>query len=59
MTNWSDHGSVLNKRKCDDLFILGDPDCGSLETIDVNVERLSGATIKEIKFVMGVSDVYE
>lgn len=59
VTNWSDHGSVLNKRKCDDLFILGDPDCGSLETIDVNVERLSGATIKEIKFVMGVSDVYE
>lgn len=59
VTNWSDHGSVLNKRKCDDLFILGAPDCGLLDTIDVNVERLSGATINEIKFIMGVSDVYE
>lgn len=59
ITNWCDHGSVLNKRKCDDLFILGAPDCGSLETIDVNVENLSGVTIKEIKFIMGVSDVYE
>lgn len=59
ITNWDDHGSVLNNRKCDDLFILGEPDCASLETIDVNVEHLSGAAIKEIKFVMGVSDVYE
>jgi len=59
VTDWDDHSNVLNKRKCDDLFILGAPDCGSLETIDVNVEHLSGATIKEIKFVMGVSDVYE
>lgn len=59
VTNWADHGSVLNNRKCDDLFILGDPDCGALDTIDVNVERLSGATIKEIKYVLGVSDAYE
>ncbi len=59
VTNWDDHGSVLNKRKCDDLFILGAPDCSSLETIDVNVEHLAGVTINEIKFVMGVSDVYE
>ncbi len=58
-TNWDGHSGVLNKRKCDDLFILGEPDCGSLDTTDVNVERLSGATIKEIKFVVGVSDVYE
>ena len=59
VTNWEDHGSVLNNRKCDDLFIIGEPDCSSLETIDVNVEHLSGATIKEIKYVIGVSDVYE
>lgn len=59
ITNWDDHGIALNKRKCDDLFVLGSPDCISLQTIDVNVEHLSGATIKEIKFVMGVSDVYE
>lgn len=59
ITNWDEHGSVLNKRKCDDLFILGTPNCDSIETIDVNIENLSGASIKEIKFVMGVSGVYE
>lgn len=59
VTDWDNHSNLLNKRKCDDLFILGAPDCASLETIDVNVESLSGATIKEIKFIMGVSDVYE
>lgn len=56
---WDDHGKVLNSRKCDDLFIIGEPDCDSLDTVDVNVERLAGATMKEIKYVMGISNVYE
>lgn len=55
----ADHGNVLNNRKCDDLFIIGDPDCDALDTVDVNVERLAGATMKEVKYVMGVSNVYE
>jgi len=59
VTSWDDHGNVLNNRKCDDLFILGEPNCDSLETVDVNVERLAGTTIKEIKYVIGVSNVYE
>ena len=54
-----DHGNLLNNRKCDDLFIIGDPDCDALDTIDVNVERLAGATMKEVKYVMGVSNGYE
>lgn len=57
--SWGDHGKVLNDRKCDDLFIIGEPDCNALDTVDVNVERLAGATMKEIKYVMGVSNVYE
>lgn len=59
VTNWNDHGNVLNNRKCDDLFILGELDYRTLDTIDVNIESLAGATIKEIKFIMGVSNVYE
>lgn len=59
LLSWGDHGEVLNSRKCDDLFIIGEPDCSSLDTVDVNVERLTGATMKEIKYVMGVSNVYE
>ncbi|HEX2950725.1 MAG TPA: hypothetical protein VHV83_14350 [Armatimonadota bacterium] len=51
--------NVFNSRKCDDLFLLGDISCDSLDTVDVNVERLTGVTFKEIKYVMGVSNVYE
>ncbi|MER0170409.1 MAG: hypothetical protein DU489_07350 [Nitrosomonas sp.] len=54
-----DHGIVLNDQKCDDLFIIGDPDCDALDTVDVNIEHLAGATMKEVKYVMGVSNVYE
>lgn len=59
IVSWNDHGKLLNTRKCDDLFIIGDPSCDSLDTVDVNVERLAGATVKEIKYIMGVSNVYE
>lgn len=57
--SWDDHGRVLNSRKCDDLFVIGEPDCTSLDTADVNVERLAGATLKELKYIMGVSNVCE
>lgn len=57
--SYEDHGHVLNDRKCDDLFMIGEPDCDALDTIDVNVERLAGTTMKEVKYVMGVSNVYE
>lgn len=55
----ADHGNVLNNRKCDDIFIIGDPVCDVLDTVDINVERLAGATMKEVKYVMGISNVYE
>jgi hypothetical protein len=59
LLSWEDHGEVLNNRKCHDLFIIGEADCDSLDTVDVNVEPLAGVTMKEIKYVMGVSNVYE
>ena len=57
--SWDDHHKVLNDRKCDDLFIIGEVDCNAFDTEDVNVEQLAGVTMKEIKYVMGVSNVYE
>jgi hypothetical protein len=56
---WEDHGAVLNNVKCDDLFIIGEPSCDLLNTIDVNVEYLAATTLQEIKFLLGVSNVYE
>lgn len=57
--NWDEHGDVLNRRKCDDLFIIGELKLDSLDIVDVNVERLSGATMKELKYIIGVGNVYE
>ncbi|MGO9864188.1 MAG: hypothetical protein ACLPLR_11310 [Terriglobales bacterium] len=59
LLRWEDHSQLLNKGKCDDLFVIGDPDLGSLNTADVNVEHLPTTSLKEIKYVMGVSNVYE
>jgi hypothetical protein len=50
---------VLNNRKCDDLFIIGEPHCDPLDTDDVNVEHLAATSLKEVKYAMGVSNVYE
>lgn len=59
LLRWEDHGTALNNRKCDDLFIIGEPGCDSLNTVDVNVEHLAATSLKEVKYVMGVSNVYE
>jgi hypothetical protein len=59
LLRWEDHGPLLNNRKCDDLFIIGGPSCDSLNTVDVNVEHLAATSLKEVKYVMGVSNVYE
>ena len=57
--SWSDQGKLLNNRKCDDLFIIGEASCKSLDVVDVNVELLTGATMNEVKYMIGVSNVYE
>ena len=57
--SWPDHAAVLNSRKCADLFVIGEIDCAELNFIDINVERLEGATMKELKYIMGISNVYE
>jgi hypothetical protein len=59
---WNDHithGEILNKQKCDDLFIIGEFEYDSLEDIDVNIEHLSGITMREFKYIIGLSDSYE
>jgi hypothetical protein len=56
---WEDHGEVLNNRKCDDLFIIGEPSCSPINTKDVNVEHLAPTSLKEVKYVIGVSNACE
>lgn len=56
---WWDHGKLLNNKKCDDLFIIGNIEYKGLDTVDVNIEEIAGVTMEEIKYLMGVSNVYE
>jgi len=50
---------ILNERKGDDLFIIGDGKYDNLNVQDVNVEHLAGTNFKELKYILGVSNVYE
>jgi hypothetical protein len=59
LLRWDDNAPVLNQRKCDDLFLIGSCDCEGLDTQDVNVECLAAKSFKDIKYIMGVSNVYE
>ncbi len=56
---WESHGSILNNHKGDDLFVLGSDNYNGLDTVDVNVEVLAASNLRTIKYVMGVSNVYE
>ncbi len=57
--NWNNHGQLLNKKKCADIFIIGEQGCDSLDLMDINVERFSGLTMKELKYIMRISESYE
>lgn len=59
LLRWEPNGLVLNRRKCQDLFLLGSDAYVGLDTEDVNVESLAASSLKEIKYMMGVNDVYE
>lgn len=59
LLRWEKHNALLNHRKCDDLFIIGELNFSVLDTSDVNVEHLATSSFKEVKYMMGVSNVYE
>lgn len=56
---WESHGSLLDKRKADDLFVFGDGGYVGLSTTDVNIEELATESFDEINFMIGLSDVCE
>ena len=59
LLRWDTHESLLNKRKSDDLFVLGSGGYGGLDIEDVNLEELATDSFDEIKYMIGLSDVYE
>jgi hypothetical protein len=60
LLNYSDEAiNILNENKCEDCFIFMEQVPEGLDTEDVNVEHISLNELEKIKFVMGMSEVYE
>jgi hypothetical protein len=56
---WGSNGSLLDRRKADDLFVLGDGGYSGLSTTDVSVEELATNSFNEINYMIGLSDASE
>jgi hypothetical protein len=54
-----DNVKVINEQKIDDLFILGSGSYNDWDLEDVNIEILASQSFKEIKYIFGISNVYE
>ncbi|MPQ34056.1 hypothetical protein E4V42_21925 [Clostridium estertheticum] len=54
-----DNIDVVNKSKCDDLFIISNNDFPMIDSEDVEIEKVELNKIQEIKYIMGMSDTYE
>lgn len=59
LLKWNPDDPVMNRRKGHDLFILGEGDDSLIDTKDINVEMLAANSLREIKYMIGLSNVYE
>jgi hypothetical protein len=59
LLNWRREGHVLNVRKSDDLFVIGNGGFDDINITDVNVEELATGFLDEIKYMIGLTDVCE
>ncbi len=51
--------SVLNHKPCDDLFIISSNNFPELQTKDLIIEQISVNNFQELKYILGVSNVFE
>ncbi len=54
-----DQLETINYQKAQDLFIIGSGSYNDWDSQDVNVEVLAAHSFKEIKYIFGISHVYE
>jgi hypothetical protein len=58
LISWDGYKKLAIESKADDIFLIGDRDALSVEIKDVNQEVLGVEKFEEIKYVMGICDVY-
>lgn len=59
LLNYATDPQALSTPKCDDFFMISTKEYPELDLRDVNEERLATETLKQVKYVLGVSDAYD
>jgi hypothetical protein len=55
---WDDYKNLTLKPKADDFFVIGHGDITNIDVKDVSLEILGAEKFDEIKYMMGISNVY-
>ena len=50
---------ILNRLKAKDVYVIGSGDVSPLNIADNNVELIQASSLREVRYVMGVSNAYE
>jgi len=59
IVRWEPNGLLLDKRKADDIFVIGLGGYSGLSTTDVSIEELATDSFDEVNYLIGLSDVSE
>ena len=54
-----DSAKAINSKKSDDLFIIGKEDFKEIDTQDINVEFLEVSNLKELQYLLMLTDNFE
>ncbi|EDM83335.1 hypothetical protein [Limnobacter sp. MED105] len=58
LIRWEDYKKLTHKVKADDFFVIGHGDTTGIDTKDINLEVLGAEKFDEIRYLMGISNVY-
>jgi len=58
LISWNEYKNIQLQKKADDFFIIGYGEIANLDLQDINVENLGSEKLEEVKYIMGISDVY-
>lgn len=58
LIRWDDYKNIPHKTKADDLFVIGHGDITGMDIKDVNLAVLDVEKFDEIRYVMGIDNVY-
>ncbi|QDD89700.1 hypothetical protein [Pseudomonas oryzihabitans] len=58
LISWNEYKGIQLQKKADDFFVIGYGNTAELDLQDINVENLACEKLEEVKYMLGISDVY-